>query len=178
MMTASPENSDINGAFMKTEQKEKIIFENAQEDNIHCVLFVCTGNTCRSPMAEAVYNYYAKKYGIATKAVSAGVAASGAKMSSHARTALIEAGYIDENYEHISRQIDEGMCMSADSIVGMTEAHAMRLLMHFPVCATKIRALEKDIVDPFGGYIDTYRESLSEIAEAIKTEFFKAFGEK
>lgn len=163
---------------MNTKQAEKRQVEKAQEDNTHCVLFICTGNTCRSPMAEAVYNYYAKKYNVNTKACSAGIAASGMPMSSHARTALIEEGYIDESYEHVSRQVNEEMCMSADSVVGMTEAHAMRLLMSFPICATKIRALERDIADPFGGYLETYRESLREIASAVKSEFFGEFSEK
>ena len=139
-----------------------------KEDDIHRVLFLCTGNTCRSPMAEAVYNFLAKKYNLNTRAFSAGVAANGSPMSAHAHTALLEKGYIDDGYEFASRQIDAQMCETADSLVGLTEAHAMRLMMAFPTCATKIRSLSSDISDPFGGYIGRYRECLGEIEKAVK----------
>ncbi len=146
--------------------------EMTKEDN-YTVLFVCTGNTCRSPMAQAVYNFFAKKHLQNTRAYSAGIFADGSKMSAHARTALIECGYIDENYEHTSVRINEEMCKSADVIVGLTSAHAMRLIMMFPTYATKIRSFENDIADPFGGYLERYKSCLKEIEDAVKSEFFE-----
>ncbi|MBQ7821281.1 MAG: low molecular weight protein arginine phosphatase [Clostridia bacterium] len=157
------------------ETKEKLVKTETYEKS-HSVLFVCTGNTCRSPMAEAVYNFYAKKYDLNTRAFSAGVAANGSRMSAHARTALLEAGYIDEDYEFVSRQVTEELCRDADAVIGLTEAHAMRLIMAFPEHATKIRALSHDISDPFGGYLERYKECLSEIAQAVHDEFFDGYG--
>lgn len=145
------------------------------DENMHRVMFVCTGNTCRSPMAEAVYNFYAKKLGLNTRAVSAGLFAGASQLSRHAKTALVDAGFVSEDYGHLSTQVDEKLCESADVIIGMTEDHAMHLIMNFPAYATKIRALQKDISDPFGGYLETYKNTLAQIDAQIKEEFFAGY---
>ena len=151
---------------------EKIITDGKLPPYKYTVLFVCTGNTCRSPMAEAIYNSYAKKLGLDRQAFSAGLFADGAQISQHAKTVLEENGLADENFTRKSVMIDDELCRSADAIVGMTEAHAMKLIMTFPQYATKIRTLNRDIPDPFGGYLDDYRKCYDQIDKAIREEFF------
>ena len=172
-MIAFRENSDIDN--MVITEKETKTIKRESETEKHTVLFVCTGNTCRSPMAEAVYNFYAKKYGVNTRAFSAGIAADGSRMSSHARTALLEKGYIDKDYTFTSRQVCEQMISDADAVIGLTEAHAMRLMMCFPAYATRIRPLSSEITDPFGGYLERYKECLKDIEKAGLSEFFSEY---
>lgn len=150
--------------------KEKLITDAKLPE--YKVLFVCTGNTCRSPMAEVIYNSIAKDIGINTVAGSAGLCTTGANVSTHTKTVLVENNLVDEGFSRTSVQINEELCKEYDLIVGMTDAHAMRLIMSYPEYATKIKALDTEIEDPFGGYLDTYRECYLNIKKAIENEFF------
>ena len=133
------------------------------------LLFVCTGNTCRSPMAAAVIN---AKYGDTYAALSAGTAAFGGQpISHHAATALEEihitpqaGGY----QEHASSRLDDGMMTWADKVVAMTGEHYMQIIMRFPEYAGKITTLEPNVADPFGGTLEDYRHCLQEICQGIK----------
>lgn len=130
--------------------------------------FVCTGNTCRSPMAEAIFNKIAKEKGIDARAVSAGLSADGCSpMSDNAKTVLAEAGIeFDENF--VSKNADAALLAKCDKVIGISGRHAMALMMRYPQFASKIFALSRDISDPFGGDVEVYRACMEEIRSAIK----------
>ncbi len=152
---------------MKTEEITEE-FPVGSDEPCETVCFVCTGNTCRSPMAEAVFNGIAKKEGLNIRALSAGLAADGiSPISENAKIALRNAG-IEFNAERVSRPIDAPTVAKCDKIVGITGSHAMALMMRYPQFAGKIFAMPTDIPDPYGGDLTVYTECLEAITSCIK----------
>ena len=145
----------------------------AREDGI-TVCFVCTGNTCRSPMAQAAFNYLFKD--IANKAYSAGIYAhTGQPISENAILALSEMsiGKTPEfDYEkHTAVQFSPETGKLCDRIITMTPVHAMLLIQAFPEFASKISSFEREVPDPYMGDISVYKECLENIIFQIKKEF-------
>ena len=174
---------------MKTAEKtvaEKV--ESAAEHPL-TVCFVCTGNTCRSPMAEAFLNDLSRVPPVCSmcdvekllnakriRATSAGLFATGAPIAAHAVGALERAGVRslpDNPYrEHLSRGLSLETVEACDLIVGMTSAHAMQLLAAFPEYASKITAMPEDIPDPYGMDGAAYDACLRAIARGVRALFF------
>ncbi len=120
------------------------------------VVFVCTGNTCRSPMAEGFFNSLAMSAGLDAHAISCGLTAF-VPMPVTALAAEAVKPYGVDISSHMSRQVSEGLLGMADTIYGMTDHHVDLLSRSFPAYAGKIRRLASvDIVDPFGGDVDEY----------------------
>jgi len=154
-------------AIAPTTEKTKIT-TNEQPTRI---CFVCTGNTCRSPMAEKALN---KLGGGKYIAESAGIMADkGAPMTPNAVNALKKAGIVgkDENADHVARQINSGIIESCDTVVAVGAGHAMMLLQAFPHHASKITSFDCPIPDPYGKDAAAYDECLSNIIKCIKNMF-------
>ena len=137
------------------------------------VLFVCTGNTCRSPMAAAAFAHFCREAGRTDIAIqSAGLhAAAGDAMSSQARFALWQHG-IASPENHTSQPLTRELAESADRIVVMTRAHAAELTSRYPHLAPKTQLLlvnpEREVPDPFGGDSETYIHCLAEMLPGLK----------
>lgn len=133
------------------------------------ICFVCTGNTCRSPMAEALINGAGGKY----RAISAGLApCEGAPIADHAAEALLLSGVLStpENpyADHKAQSLTPELAEQADLIVGMTPSHLMQIFVHFPQMATKVQAMPSPIPDPYMGDLAEYRACLARIEAGLK----------
>lgn len=125
------------------------------------ILFVCTGNTCRSPMAEG---YLRSKELDGITVFSRGLACDGSPVSLNSKTAMAEVGIDISN--HISKQITDSDINKADKIICLSSSHRAALLS-VGVPQEKLYILGKGISDPFGGDITVYRRCRDEIFEAI-----------
>lgn len=133
------------------------------------VLFVCTGNTCRSPMAEAVFNRFYSDGKTGRRAFSAGLFADGSGISANAENALKKIGITD--FSHTSQNVTAEMMRRSEKVVGITSSHAARLMMAFPEFASKITSLPTDIPDPYGGDEEEYDKCLKTIMGALREMF-------
>ncbi len=134
------------------------------------ILFVCTGNTCRSPMAEGFMNKLAKENGLEAEAASAGIfAESGAAATEEAVEAAARFG-VDIS-SHKASLLNDDLIKYSDLILTMTESHKQLL---FPLASEKIFTLNEyagiggNIPDPFGGDIDEYVETAEHIMDAVE----------
>lgn len=128
------------------------------------MLFVCTGNTCRSPMAMAVFNDIAEKQNIEWVADSAGLSAYFDPINENSAKALLKIG-IDYS-DYVSKRLTFGMADMADLIAVMTNEHKTALVTA-GIPEEKILILGDGIPDPFGKDIEVYSECLEKIQKAV-----------
>ena len=139
----------------------------------YTLLFVCTGNTCRSPMAEGLLHHLANATDV-LHISSAGCATFGGAPASSEAIAVMAERDIDIS-AHRSSPLDGRKIDESDLIVVMTVAHQETVRRRFPQAAPKIRLLSSfgtetettDIADPFGLSLSAYRRTRDEIESAV-----------
>jgi len=141
------------------------------------VIVVCTGNSCRSPIAEGLLKKIFHDYSNLT-ILSAGTAASpGTGASAEAIIVAQELGA--DIRQHTARQIDQSMMDQAALVIAVTQAHALWLKQHFPENQEKILTLGElargdaslDISDPLGYSLETYRRVAAEMNELLREAY-------
>ena len=141
------------------------------------ILFLCTGNVCRSPMAEGLFRHAVKGRG-EFRILSAGLGAmDGQPPTNHSVQAMRELG-IDISHQR-SRALTAELVRSADLILGMTHSHTDTVALLYPKAAEKtfllrefdetLEPYEKDISDPIGSPYHIYVECRDQIEQGIVT---------
>lgn len=142
-------------------------------------LFVCTGNTCRSPMAAAVFRkLLAARLQCSEEELplrgyrveSAGLAASHGMPAAPEAVQLVErqGGHLSR---HESQPLSTRLLSQADYVFTMTNSHRGTILQHHPEFGARVRTLAddgSDIPDPIGMGFDEYRRCLNQITEHLE----------
>ncbi|MDI9258817.1 low molecular weight protein arginine phosphatase [Alicyclobacillus sendaiensis] len=145
------------------------------------ILFVCTGNTCRSPMAAAFLRRLVEERALDWKVDSAGLMAmEGAPMTEHAAQALARRQVPAEG--HAAKRLTRDMLREADLVLTMSRSHRQALVDVFPELAEKVHTLHafahevpedeaQDVVDPFGGGEEVYEACAEHLADLVHRAF-------
>lgn len=143
------------------------------------IVFVCTGNTCRSPLAEVIArDLCGKALGVPAADVlacglsfaSAGTGTMDGMPASDGSLAAAREIDLDLS-EHQSRMLDRGTVERADRVYCLAASHRRAILARLPAAADKLELLcpdGGDIADPYGGDLDDYRRTREEIQRAIE----------
>lgn len=139
------------------------------------ILFVCTGNTCRSPMAKALLEkiWAEENRDNNINVMSAGLFTSNGVLASVEAIQVMQEYGIDIT-NHEATQLAEEVLQQANLILTMTDAHRSAIIDKYPEYESIVHTLtgyldySGDIIDPFGRGIEAYYKTASQLEELIR----------
>ena len=141
------------------------------------IVFVCTGNTCRSPLAEGLFRKIVEENNCCMDVSSAGISVGfGSAVSGNSVVAAMELGA--DISSHIPKQLTEKEVFDADYVFCMTDMHKRCIVNALPGYAGKIWTVadfagKGDVPDPYGGDLDEYRLVARQLLDAVEIIFKK-----
>ena len=138
------------------------------------MLFVCSGNTCRSPLAVALFRRMlaeAGRHDITVESAGTG-AYEGAPASEGAYLVALEVGL--DLSDHRARLLDKDLVAGADLILTMSPGHLSRVerlggegKAHLLGAYANASAADSDLRDPYGGDVEGYRQTLQQLERLL-----------
>lgn len=130
------------------------------------VIFVCTGNTCRSPMAEGILRHLAPDIDVESRGI---FAVPGTRTSEQTRLLLNQRLGLD--LDHMARQLADEDCAQADLVLTMTRAQA-DFVRNLTDCAQVLTLNEfagspAEVADPYGQSGEAYEATFSQLMDLI-----------
>lgn len=148
-------------------------YEVKKSFDLPLVMFVCTANICRSPIAGHLFNHIVKEEGLKVVGDSSGLMEGGSLISVNSLQLLLEHGVKDAE-THVSQKITPGMIASSMLVLTMEERQRDFLRGSVPAAAHKIHTLNEyvgesgDVEDPYGTDIESYRQTYEIIEDRLK----------
>lgn len=134
------------------------------------ILFVCTGNTCRSAMAEGLMKKIAAEQGLEVQVFSRGIYASNDSSASPEAISALKSLYDIDISGHRSARLSYSDIENSDFIYAMTENHRnlIQITLEEDALAAKIKTFsEQDIQDPYMGTKKEYEACAKELYKGI-----------
>lgn len=127
------------------------------------IVVVCTGNTCRSPLAAVLLKSLRPSWNVRSAGVSAG---NGRPASRNSAAVAKELGL--SLADHSSQDLSQELVQWADLVLCVSQTHANLVQSRYPNSETKIAHLPNDIDDPFGQSLECYRETAEQLQATLR----------
>ncbi|MCL2576379.1 MAG: low molecular weight protein arginine phosphatase [Defluviitaleaceae bacterium] len=137
------------------------------------ILFVCTGNTCRSPMAQVLAQRLFEDNGLDFIADSAGIFATDGTAASANAKKVVKIHYNLDLAKHSSKRVTSQIMEDSWAVLCVTAGHKTNLVANYPQYAEKIFSFTdvcencSDVSDPFGDDVKVYEDCAMQIKNTL-----------